>query len=80
MSGGTSDLAAIAAALTASERAALLALDGAAWSKAPGLEETTTLLFCHGIPLIAVVGDWAKRTRAGDQVCRELQRLAEQAS
>lgn len=76
MSGGTIDAAAIAGELTASERFELLALDDDERRKAPPLAVSAMLLFAHGIPLIAVKGDWARRNRTGARVCGELKELA----
>ena len=66
----------IAAVLSAKEREALLALpEGGEFARLPASDATVGLLLGHSIPLIAVVGDWARRTRMGDEVCSRLRRM-----
>lgn len=64
---------AIARAISWSDRKALLALDDEQWGKVPSESATTNLLFGYAIPLIAVRGDWAKRSRVGALVCQHLE-------
>jgi len=67
------DPANLAAELNPAERAVLLAMPVDEWAKAPAFAETQSLLFDHGIPLIAANGDWVRTTRIGSRVQRELQ-------
>lgn len=69
--------AAIAWALEEPVREALLALPAGQWSRTPDLWTTAQLLTGHGIPLIAVTGDWVKPTRIGAAVQDALRTLTE---
>lgn len=75
----TPDAVTIAVVLSDEEREALLSLpEDGSFATLPASEATVALLLNHAIPLIAVVGDWARRTRMGSDVCRRLQHMAEQ--
>jgi len=72
MSAGSIDIAAIAAGLTEAERQYLLGLPGDGYAKQPSVVLSQMLLFGHGVPLISIVGDWAKATRVGTRVVAQL--------